>query len=50
MRKGIQEKLNNIYRVVVEVKLGKESWNYIVVSFEYQGKKFIFSLKVLKSY
>lgn len=47
MRKGTQEKANNIHRAVagVGVKPGEESWNHMVSSFEHPGEKFIFSLK-----
>lgn len=38
-------KANNTFRVVVEVKLGKESRDHMVASFEHLGKKFIFSSK-----
>lgn len=45
MRKGTQEKANNIYRAVAGVggKPGEESWNHMVSSFEHPGEKFIFS-------
>lgn len=45
MRKGSQEKANNTCRVVVGVKLGKDSRDHMVVSFKHLGKKFIISSK-----
>lgn len=46
MRKGSQEKANNTCRgVAVGVKLGKDSRDHMVASFEHLGKKFIFSSK-----
>lgn len=51
MRKGTQEKANLpawlqcIYRVVVGVKAGWESWDHMVVGLEHPDEEFIFSSK-----